>query len=179
MGIFDRVVLTLYTFCLGVISALVFTMAMGWLVPLELLRTSLNNVNGRWLVGSLSFVSFVASLRLLLSGVRRYHGRHWLTHEAELGTVTISLGAVENLVKKAARQVKGVREVKAAVRVLRREGIAVQLRAAVSPDLSIPDVSSELQKTVRNYVQNVVGVPVANVRVFVQSIAGDLRTRLE
>jgi len=97
-----------------------------------------------------------------------------VVHETSMGEVRISLEAVENLVRKVARSTKGVREVKASVRHNKDE-LSVALRCTVSPEVSIPEVSEEIQNSVRQYVKRVVGVELAEVQLEVENIANDSR----
>lgn len=174
MGIFDRVILTLYAISLTFISFMIMLVALGWDVPFDYIRTSLANPGGRWSVGLLATAFFVVSLRLLYYAFRRRHPSQTVVHETALGEVRIALDAIENLVRRAARQVTGVREVKASV-TSNPAGIAVGLRATVSPEVNIPSVSDEIQNTIKNYVRNVVGIGVAEVKIYVENISDEVR----
>lgn len=179
MGVADRIILTLYTFFLAFISLFIVLMAMGWGFPLEFIRTSLLNPNGRWAVGVLGTAFFVVSIRLLYYGFRRRGPSQTVVHETALGEVRITLGAVENLVKRVARQVKGVRDIRTSVG-RSPEGITVNLRAVVSPEVSIPEVSDQVQNAVKNYVRHVVGVEVAEIKIYIDNITSEARRgRLE
>ena len=93
-----------------------------------------------------------------------------------MGEVHISLGAVESLVTKTARSIKGVRDMKAVI-THADDGLHAHLTGTVSPEVSIPEVSEEIQSTVRQYVKRVVGVEMAEVRIDIENIAIDGRTR--
>ncbi|NPV70867.1 MAG: alkaline shock response membrane anchor protein AmaP [Firmicutes bacterium] len=179
MGLFDRVVLTLYTFFLALFSLAMVLVSAGWGYPLEFLKANLATVSGRWVTGIISAMLFVASLRLLYFGFQKRRGMQTVVHETSMGEVRISLDAIEDLVRRVGRQVQGVRDVKPVV-TSGPSGLNVIVRTSVSPDVSIPQVSEELQTTVRNYVKNVVGATVAEVRVFVGNITTDSkRSRVE
>ncbi len=174
MRIFDRVVLAVYTLTLDVLAVVFVLMAFGWRVPLELVRTSLDNVQGRWLIGLISAFYLAISFRLIVYAFRRKYAGQAVVHDTSLGEVRISLDGIENLVKKVARQVQGVREVRGNVQ-MSPDGLRVSLSITMSPDISIPSVSSEVQSTVKSYVRNVVGVEVAEVRVQVENITAEVR----
>jgi len=174
MGIVDRIVLGLYSLSLSVISLAFFLVALGWTSPLALIISSFRNPQGRLAVGTLSLVFFVVSVRFLYYGFRKAHQGQAVVHESPLGEVRISLGAVENLVSRVARQIQGVRDVRSSV-TNTPGGILVTVRSWVSPDVSIPSVSSEMQKSIKNYVANVVGTGVSEIRVLVENITTDSR----
>ncbi len=174
MGIFDRVILTIYTFALTFLSAAFVALAAGWLVPLEYVRTVLQDPNGRWVIGLAGAVFFVASVRLLYFAFRRRGSGRYVVHDAQLGEVRISLETVENLVARVARLQRGVREVRAVAEVA--EGrVGVYLRTWVSPDVNIPELSDTLQREIARSVRGVIGVEVAQVRMDVVNLAAEGR----
>ncbi|MGE5485183.1 MAG: alkaline shock response membrane anchor protein AmaP [Ignavibacteriales bacterium] len=174
MSLFDRVVLTLYTFFLALFSILMILTSLGWGYPLALLNANLETVSGRWGTGVVSAVLLTASLRLLYLGFRKRRGVQTVVHETAMGEVRISLDAVEDLVHRVGRQVQGVREVRPRV-TSGPSGLRVAVRLGVSPDVSIPQVSDELQTAIQNYVKNVVGVGVSGIQVFVETITTESR----
>ena len=90
-----------------------------------------------------------------------------------LGEVRVSFKAVENLVLKAARGSKGVQEVKTRIQNTER-GLVIYLRAVSAPDQNIPQVTAELQQLVKNYVEESTGVTVAEIKVLIENVAGDM-----
>jgi len=174
MGIFDRVMLTILTLIVAAFSAVVILLAAGWLDPLEAFWTSLFKVSGRWVIGTLAGLTFIIAVRFIYFGFHRAGSDQTLVHESELGEVRISLNAVENLVRKVARQVKGVRDVRGWV-TPGGGRLNVRLRTVISPDVSVPDVSGDIQNSVRDCLKNVVGVEAGEVRVFVENISNEAR----
>ncbi len=175
MGIFDRIILTIFTFGMAFLS-LIFVMmsAGGWTEPLALVQRALADPNGRWTIGVLASLFFIVAVRFIYYGFSRQNPMETVVHETALGEVRISLRAIENLVKKVTRQVKGVRDVRAWVYAL-QGGVGVRLRTWVSPESNIPEVSEQIQRTVRSYVKNVVGVEANEVRLFVENITNEVR----
>ena len=174
MGVFDRIILTVLTLIVAVFSAVMIVLAAGWLVPLEILSATLADDAGRWLIGSLAGVTFIIAVRFIYYGFSRAEADQTLVHESDLGEVRIAISAVENLVRRVARQVKGVRDVRGYVQT-KGGCLNVRLRAVISPDVSVPDVSADIQNAVRGCLMNVVGVEAGEVRVFVENISNEAR----
>jgi len=174
MGIFDRIILTVFTLAVAAVSAVVVLVSLGWLVPLQGLWDAVLDPVGRWVVGSLGALSFIVAVRFILFGFHRAGADQTLVHESEFGEVRIAIGAVENLVRKVARQVKGVRGVRGWV-IASGGRLNVRLRTVISPDVNVPDVSSDIQNAVRDCLKNVVGVEAGEVRVFVENISNEAR----
>jgi uncharacterized alkaline shock family protein YloU len=174
MRLFDRIILTAYTILLTVVSLLTVLVAAGWTRPMDGVRVSLLSTNGRLAVGLVGLLFFVSSVRLLVLAFRPRDSRQQVVHETELGEVRISLDAVESLVNRVARQVKGVRDVRPRV-ALNAAGIEAWLRVWVSPDVSIPGVAQELQEEIARSVQSVVGVGVSGLDIRVENITTEVR----
>lgn len=175
MGLFDQILLGLYTLSLTLISALLILVAFGWELPLAALQQVLLDPTGRWalaIVAALFFLSSVRMMRLALS-VRK--SNEALVRQSELGEVQVSLAAIENLVTRLGKQVDGVRDLKCRVGG-GDSGIRLHLRAAVAGDMHIPGLAERLQEALQRQVRQVVGVDVEYVRLRIDEI-GDGRGR--
>lgn len=96
----------------------------------------------------------------------------------EGGEVRIALVAVETLVRQAAGQLKGVREVRTGF-FRRNEGLGVHLRATVSAEGGIPDLVAQLQQRVAEHVFNTAGIRIEEVKVLVDNVAAGPHNRVE
>jgi len=177
MGIFDRVILALFTLLMAIASFLIVIMAVaGWYEPLMWLQDLLYGATGRWVIGIIAGLSFIVSLRFLYFGFRRDRPDQTLIRETDLGEVNIALSAIETLVTKVARGIKGVRDVRSTV-YSRDGGIGVRVRGVVSPEVNVPETARAIQQAVTDYTKNVVGVDVTEVKVLVQNITNETRAR--
>lgn len=86
------------------------------------------------------------------------------------GEVQVALGAIEDFVKIAKDHVPGVHELRPKIFV-RGHGLKIYVRAALWSDQSIPSAAQDIQDTIRQYIQNTLGIdqPV-EIRVFVSKI---------
>lgn len=178
MGIIDRIVLSIYTFSLAVISGLMIVVAIAphSLEPHQWIEQALEEPRGQLLVGLTGLAFFAVSVRLISFAFTRRGGGQPVIYESEIGEVRVSLDAVESLVKKTARSIKGVRDMKAVI-THGKDGLHASLRGTVSPDVSIPEVTEEIQSAVRQYVKRVVGVEMTEIRIEIENIATDGRGR--
>ncbi|NLP37725.1 MAG: alkaline shock response membrane anchor protein AmaP [Firmicutes bacterium] len=168
----ERFYLLLLTLFFGAAAVLVGGTALS-LFPQSAWRTSFNAVYGRLEYVILAVILLALAVYCLLNSLRREETVESLTQSGALGEVRISFKAVENLVLKASRTVQGVREVKA--RIMQAEGgLVIFLRALALPDLNIPQVTAELQQTVKTYVEDSTGCEVAEIKVYVENIVSDM-----
>lgn len=173
LGVFDRIVLAVYTVGLIVVAFVLLGLAGGWSGPLVWLRTSMASQGGRALMALVGVLFLLTSARLL-AVVFGGGGAHSVVHDLPLGKVRVSVGAIEGLVVRLVRGVPGVREAKASVRV-KDDLLQVRIRAVVGPEVPIGELAEELQQSVRNQVRQVVGVGVDKVVVEVTNITPQTR----
>lgn len=175
MGIFDRIILSIYTFLLAFLSLGVILLSLR-LVSLDLVWTSLNYIYGQWEAALIGAVFLLVSVRLLLAGLRSKRGKDTIVHQNDLGDVHITIDAIENLIEKTARHTRGVRAVKISVG---RKGqrLEVVVKATVSPESNVPSVSKEIQQRVHDHIKNTVGIDLAEVRILVENISNDFKTK--
>lgn len=175
MGIFDRIILSIYTFLLAFLSLGVILISLR-LVSLEQVWTSISLIYGQWEAGMVAAVFLLVSIRLLLAGLRSRGSGNTIIHHNEMGDIHIALKAVENLVEKAARHVRGVRGVKV-VASHTSAGLKLRIKAVISPEGNIPNVTAEIQQRVSDYVKSTVGVELADMHIFVENISNDFKSK--
>ncbi len=91
---------------------------------------------------------------------------------SEYGEVQISITAIENMVLRVVQQTKGIKDVSRSVSFT-PDGLVVQVRIRVLPDVPMPGVTSELQSKVKEYVEEITGITVHEVKVDVENIVVD------
>lgn len=175
MGIFDRIILSIYTFFLAFLSIGVILLALQ-LIPVDVVWTGLSRIYGQWEASLVGAVFLLVSVRLLLAGIRSRRGKSMVIHHTEMGDVQVSLRAVENLVEKTARHIHGVRGVNVDV-TQGDHGLKVGIKAVVSLESNIPTVTAEMQAAVHKYIKNTVGVDLADVKIVVENISNEFKAR--
>ncbi len=73
------------------------------------------------------------------------------------GQVTVTLSAVEDLIKRLANQLPELKDTKAIVRATKK-GIDINLRVILRSETSIPDFTARLQDMISSKVQEVFGI---------------------
>jgi len=175
MKIFDRIILSIYTFLLTFLGLGVVLLAWN-LLSLSWLWTGLVYIFSQWETGLIGLVFMLISLRLFLASVRFERNQGTIVHHTEQGDIHITLAAVENLVEKTARHTRGVRGVKVKVQ---KNGntLKVIVKAVVSPESHVPTVGSEMQKRIDEYIKNTVGVELADIEILVENISNEFKAK--
>nr|WP_276562776.1 alkaline shock response membrane anchor protein AmaP [Paenibacillus anseongense] len=183
--IVDRLLLLLYSLIIFVASILVLFTASSW-IPLEqvgqLLRNFYYEKNYAYPAIVISLVMLLISVRFLILTLRRGRAQApSIDQRTDFGDIRISMETVENLSLKAAGRSKGAKDLRARVRV-NQSGLEITLRTVVDGESSIPELTEEMQSTVKSYIEDITGIPVASVTVFVANIvqsAPTFKSRVE
>jgi uncharacterized alkaline shock family protein YloU len=87
------------------------------------------------------------------------------------GQVTITLSAVEDLIKRLTNQLTDLKEAKANVRATKR-GIDIRMRVVLRSETNIPDFTARLQDMIASKIQDVFGIDEKiSVKIHVAKIA--------
>lgn len=171
MNAFDRILLALYSLFITLLFCLFSAVMLGWPAPLFFLRDVF--YPGRpevfW---PLMAVVILVGIRLFWASLYKPQPKqqHVVLSENALGQVNVSLSAVQDLVDKVAGRVHGVKEVSSSLLSV-PDGVGIKIRASVTPEINVPGVSAEIQKSVKDKVLEITGLQVNNVEVHVDSIS--------
>jgi len=177
MTLFDRIILSVYTILLAVLSLSVMLIAVK-LIPLELVQKVLYTyIYGQWPALLLGGIFFFVSVRLLFAGVTSNRRGDILLLHSESGDVHVRMSAVEGLVEKVARQLKGIRGVKRTMIRMDRDMLLVQLRLIVSPDCHVPAITAEVRQKIQSQLRHTVGVEASDVEVIVEQISQEFKSK--
>lgn len=90
---------------------------------------------------------------------------------SEGGNVSISMQAIDSVVKRAASKVTGVQDVKTQIKnVPENGGIAILLNISVPAESNIPEITGVLQEEVKSKTEAMTGLKVLEVKVLVASV---------
>ena len=91
---------------------------------------------------------------------------------SEYGEIRIAIVAIENMVLRVVQQTQGVKDNGRRVSYS-PDGLIIQVKIKVMPDLELPELVNGLQVRVKNYVEEITGIIVHEVRVLVENIILD------
>lgn len=172
--VLDRLLLFLYSIAIAVASVVAIIAASGGLSE-KWMTEVVYDFTGE--VRAVQISVIVAGIILLLLSVRFFvlsvrrdsHSAPSINQRTEHGDIRISVETVENLALKAASRTRGVKDLRARVRVS-EAGLGILIKAFVEGDGSIPAMSEEMQRTVSQQIEEATGIPVAEVSVFIANV---------
>ena len=179
MNAFVRILITINSFILAVLSFLVFLITLNESILEKLYDNFLSGIESHGLLIALfSVVVFILSIIFLLSGLKTDSEKKSIGKLTEIGEIKISLLTLENIALTAAKNLEGIKDAKSNVSVA-KEGVIITIKTTVLSDIIIPDLSEQIQKTVKKSVEATSGVKVEQVRVLIESICSNQKLRVE
>ncbi|MGM0651695.1 MAG: alkaline shock response membrane anchor protein AmaP [Bacillota bacterium] len=89
---------------------------------------------------------------------------------SEHGEVVISIAAVEDMVLRIVQQINGIKDISRKV-VFTNEGFIINISIGVKPDVALPGLISDLQARTKEYVEEITGIKVLEVKVNVENLS--------
>lgn len=171
--IFDKLFLFLYSLVIAALSVMLIVQASGavddwfdWIQADELE----NNLGLQIGIVATAVVLLLLSLRFIYISLRTGSGTPpSIDQRNDFGDIRISIETVENLTLKAAGKIKGLQDLKARVRVT-DAGLDITVRSVVDGETSIPMLTEEAQRAVKTHIEEITGIPVSDVSVYVANI---------
>lgn len=139
------------------------------------------NGDYRITVAIIGIVLFLISIRFLIVSLSRSSvSSQSVDQRTEYGDIRISIETMENLALKAAMKQKGVKDLKARVNAT-DAGMDIVLRTIVDGEVAIPQLTEDIQKSVKAYLEEITGIPVTNVSVYIANIvqSNTIKSRVE
>ena len=90
-----------------------------------------------------------------------------------LGRVTISLSAIEDLIRRLVVHTPQIKEIRPTI-TSTKKGLKIEIRLVLRSDVNIPEMTADLQDIIKRKVQDVIGSEeTVNIRVYVIKIASE------
>lgn len=179
MNLFDRFILTIYSFALLVLSIAAIGVMLQ-LVPMDFFsaltyRMTTPGLNIPYLIVAAIFV--LISFRFFLSAftMKRKREEKAILQRSDIGEIRISLATIRSIAERIARRIKGVRDLKTTVKT-KDQLNSITLHVTVDGETSIPEMTAKLQSDVKEQVEAVTGIDVAEVSVIITEVAAAAST---
>ncbi len=181
MRIFMRFLLTLYI--LMVLFVVVVTLGCAWNLidvafPQYWLSQLYGNVTVIWIVSAVCIAIAVVSIMLMFSGIRKRKPKSAKISVSDGGSIFVTYNALEDMATRHIAENMAVKSV--GVRVGIREGKAnFSARMTVVEGTCIPDVLGGLQKSLKEHIETLSGMPVGKITLLVDKTAQIVKARVE
>jgi uncharacterized alkaline shock family protein YloU len=182
MNLLFRILLTIYAFCLMIISLIAcsITIRPGIFTGISsyLTESVLPNNTAKLIMFFITLIFLVLSIMFLFSGVKRDKDKKAVSKYTNIGEIKISLNSVENIALTASRKLTGIKESKAYVTKI-EDALNIVIKVVILTDINIPSLSEDIQIKVKNSVEETTGIKVNDVKVVVDNIYTGYKSRVE
>lgn len=184
--VLDKLLLFLYSTVVAIASIGLFCMGVQWIPEdsaIDVVRNLYDN-DMEWLqitAIAIAVAVFFISIRFFYVSLKRNgSSTQSIDQRNEFGDVRISMETVENLALKSASKHRGLKDLRARIRIS-EAGLDIVIRTVVDGDTSIPALTEDIQRSVKSHVEEITGIPVAGVSVFVANVvqAPAFKSRVE
>jgi uncharacterized alkaline shock family protein YloU len=121
------------------------------------LETAYADLQTRWTIGATGVLLILISLAAVQALTGKMQREKTIAFTNPNGQVTVTLSAVEDLIKRLANQFNEIKEAKADVKATKK-GIDIRMRVVLRSETNIPDFTARLQEMISSRVQDVFGI---------------------
>lgn len=172
MNTFARIILVFLSLLL--IGASLFLLAAHYdIIPGMALSTWMPGWASETILLAAVGVLLLLALIFLILGLKpKKKAPNAVVKGSEFGEVMISITAVENMVLRVVQQTRGIKDVSRKV-IFTPDGLIVRIVINVMPDIALPELIKELQSRTKEYLEEITGVTVNEVKVLVENVNMD------
>ena len=160
MRFFTVLGIVFYAVMIMVIGLALIVFALNLLLPADinnLLIFAQSSHNSRVAIGLSGALLILISFSFAQIILGKFQREKTIAFATSSGQVTISLSAVEDLIRRLAGIIPEVKELRPNV-VANKKGIIVQMRVVLRSEANIPELTSRLQDITKSKIQEVLGV---------------------
>lgn len=171
-----RLLLFVYNLLLIILSGLLIAAAIGRPEPLNYIELALSTTQNRIITGVVGVILLILGIYVFISTIKlQPRVRSVEVDRSLVGEVSITIPAIKILIMKAVKKVEGIKDIKPVVNN-GRDGLEVYLHMMINPDVSVPELSKNVQDVVRKHLEDIGGLKVAEVKVLVDDLSPGFKT---
>ncbi len=178
--IFNSLILAFYTIVFLIVGGLLIAYSLTFITPDDInlvVKYLPTEGNYRLIIGLIGVSIIVISLSILQIVLGSFQQEKTIAYENPDGQITVSLSAIEDLIRRLASEFDEVKELKPNVRTTRK-GVEVYCKTILSQDRPIPDVTQKIQNSIKNKIQNMLGIEEnLTVKIYVVKIMPKERSK--
>lgn len=136
-----------------------------------------NTPNMRLIIGITGGLLIAVTLLVLQIILGKMQMERTIAFENPDGQVTISLSAIEDFIKRLAKQLPEIKELKPDV-MATKKGVNIKTRLVLFSDTNIPETTEKIQNLIKGKVQDILGIEESiSVKIHISKIAQKEETK--
>lgn len=172
MKLFDKILLGVLSAASLLAGVILAVCALDWGFHMQ----SLGNGGALFFV-ILAAVLVLVSVRMFFVAFKKEKpAAGILVQTTEMGASYMTFGAVEGVVRRQMAMRPEVKGCKVTVSMAAEDKLAIGLRLTILPDTPVASLASQVQQSIKGYLESICGVKVAEIAVLVESASVDSGT---
>ncbi len=150
-------------------ASLLFALSFSIYSPHEV-ETVIKTIYGNWQGAAAGIIIVVFGLWVLSKTFKTKESPRIIYRSTPQGQYIISFSALESMVIKAAKKVEGFIDLQPGI-IPRENKLNVLIKGSIAEGYQIPALCEEVQETVKEYLEEMSGITVEEVKVFIENVA--------
>jgi len=164
----ERLIYLLFSIVLFLTAILFMGLAFSiW--PFEQIDFYIDFLYGNLYGALIALFVLLISLWLLSKSFKPKETEKLITGSTSHGDYMVSFTALESMVLRASKNIEGIKELEPQI-IFRDGNLSILIKAVVVSDYEIPEVSQQVQESVKNYIEEMAGVTVSAVKIFIENV---------
>ncbi|NTV89487.1 MAG: alkaline shock response membrane anchor protein AmaP [Clostridiales bacterium] len=175
MNIFLRILLTIYAFCMAILSLVVILATLQNDIFEMLYDYSKvyiydsGSMVPRLVVLGIALLFFIISLVFLFASFKKDRDKKGVSKQTSMGEILISLNSIEKISINAAKRISGIYETKIFINKV-DDMVSIKAKLTVLPETNIPVLSDDIQSSIKKAVEENAGIGVRDIKVVIDSV---------
>lgn len=165
----ERLINLLFSIILFLAALLFLSFAFS-ILPLGQVDFYISYLYGNLYGALIALVVLIISLWLFSKSFKTKESAKMITQSTPQGEYMVSFTALESMVLKASKEIEGVKDLEPQIIYSDRK-LSIFIKTVVFSDYEIPTVSQQLQESVKSYVEEMAGISVFTVKIFVENVS--------
>lgn len=178
MTISVRILLFILSLILGVFSVIVITLPFEqfYFLSVESISYLIESIKGKYIYSILGLGLFIISLLIFYNSVRRsnVNNINHISMMTDFGEIRVSSETISGMVHHVSNKFTGLNNIKVRIDIFEGQ-VYINLKGDVIPDINIPEITSKLQKKIKEHIRNCIGVNVTEIKVFIKNVSTPMR----
>lgn len=168
MQLRERLIYILFSIVLF-LTALLFIGFAFSIWPFEQINFYIEFLYGNLLGALIALFVLLISLWLLSKSFKPKETERLITQKTPHGDYMVSFMALESMVLKASKEIEGIKDIEP--QIIYRDGkLSILIKAVIVTEYEIPEVSQQVQESVKTYIEEMAGITVSAVKIFIENV---------
>lgn len=170
MRLIDKLLFLLLALCFTALGILMIYSVLNAQMVIDLVGDLL--LHNQWLVVIAGAVVAFIGIFLVLNMLFTKKEKIAKVSGNDIGQVTMSMEAIESMINRTVSGISGIKEVSPKLKIV-GDKVAICLHITVQSDMIVPELGTTIQKAVKEDLETMAGVSIAEIKVLVSSVDGD------